>query len=79
MEHFDKLKKLFLLDFSNVMEMDEVPAELVVNWDQSSINYVPVSSWTMAEEGSKTVDVAGKDQLTAVFACSMSGDFFPFS
>ena len=41
---------------------------------------MPVSSWTMAEEGSKRVDVAGKDdkcQLTAVFACSMSGDFLP--
>ena len=62
------------------MEMDEVPAELVINWDQTGINYVPVSSWTMAEEGSKRVDVAGKNdkhQLTAVFASSMSGDFLP--
>jgi len=34
----------------------------------------------MAEEGSKRVDLAGKDdkcQLTVVFACSMSGDFLP--
>ena len=34
----------------------------------------------MAEEGSKRVDVAGKDdkcQVTAVFAYSMSGDFLP--
>jgi len=30
-EHFYELKKLFLLEFSNVMEMDEVPVELVIN------------------------------------------------
>jgi len=34
----------------------------------------------MAEEGSKRVEMIGKDdkrQLTALFACFMSGDFLP--
>ena len=60
--------------------MDEIPSELVINWDQTGINYIPVSSWTMAEEGSKRVEMIGKDdkqQLTALFTCSMSGDFLP--
>lgn len=60
--------------------MDEVPSQLVINWDQTGINYIPVFSWMMEEEGSKRVEVAGKDnkrQLTALFACSMSGDFLP--
>ena len=79
-EHFDELKKLFLLEFNNVVEMDEVSAELIINWDQTGINYILVSSWTMEEEGSKRVQVVGKDdkrQLTALFACSMSRDFLP--
>ena len=79
-EHFDELKKLFLLEFNNAVEMDEVPSELVINWDQTGINYIPISSWTMEEEGLKRVEVADKDdkwQLTALFACSMSGDFLP--
>ena len=79
-EHFEELKKLFLLEFKNVVEIDEVPAELVINWDQMGINYILVSSWTMEEEGSKRVQVVGKDdkrQLAALFACSMSGDFLP--
>ena len=79
-EQFDELKELFLLDFSNVIEMDDVPEELVINWDQMGINYVPISSWTMEKEGVKRVEVTGKDdkrQLTALFACSMSGDFLP--
>ena len=79
-EHFDELKMLFLLEFNNAVEMDEVPSELVINWDQTGINYIPISSWTMEGEGSKRVEVAGKDdkrQLTTLFACSMSGDFLP--
>ena len=43
------------------------------------INYILVASWTMEEEGSKRVEVAGKDdklQLTALLVCSISG-FFP--
>ena len=79
-KHFNELKKLFLLEFNNVVEMDEVPSQLVINWDQTGINYIPVSSWTMEKEGSKRVAVASKDdkqQLTALFAGSMSGDFLP--
>ena len=60
-EHFDELKKLFLLDFSNAVEMDEVPTELVINWDQTEINYVPIPSWTMEQKGTKRVEVIGKD------------------
>jgi len=44
MEHFDELKKLYLLEINNVVEMDEIPPELVINWDQTGINYIPVSS-----------------------------------
>ena len=75
---FNEMKKLFHLDIKGVVAMDEVPPELIINWDQTGLNYVPVSSWTMAEEGSKRVEIDGKDdecQITAVFACSMAGDF----
>ncbi len=60
--------------------MDEIPDELVINWDQTGIHYVPVSSWTMEKEESKRVEIAGIDdkcQITAVFACSITGDFLP--
>ena len=33
--------------------MDEVPGELIINWDQTGVNYIPVSSWTMQSEGVK--------------------------
>ena len=80
MEHFDELKKFYLLESNNAVEMNEIPSELVINWDQTGINYIPVSLWTMTKEGSKRVEMIGKDdkrQLIALFTCSMSGDFLP--
>ena len=49
--------------------MDEIPTQFVINFDQTSLNIVPVSDWTMEVEGAKRVEVAGKDnkkQITAV-------------
>ena len=59
--------------------MEDIPFDLVINWDQPGIHYVPVGSWTM-EEGSKPVEIVGVDdkrQITAVFAGSLTGDFLP--
>jgi len=77
---FERLKAQFLFDIETVIEMEEVPCELVINWDQTGIHYVPVSSWTMAKEGSNRVEIAGIDdkrQITAVFGATMTGDFLP--
>ena len=41
------------------MEMEEIPRQLLINWDHTGIQYVPVSAWTMAKEGSKRVEIAG--------------------
>ena len=64
------------------MILDEIPLDLIINWDQTGINYVPVSSWTMEVEGSKRLELVGKDdkrQITAVFGGSMTGNFCPCS
>lgn len=80
-ERFEELKKGFLQDIRNIVVMDEIPNGLIINLDQTGLNYVPVSQWTMEAEGAKRVQVDGKDdkrQITAVFACTMAGDFlFP--
>ena len=60
--------------------MDEIPSDLIINFDQTGINYVPISSWTMEKEVAKRVEMVAKDnkrQMTAVFARSLSGDFLP--
>ena len=77
---FQQLKDEFLLEIKNIVNMDEIPVELVINFDQTALSYVPTSHWTMEQEGTKRVEIIAKDdkrQLTAVFAGSSSGDFLP--
>ena len=78
--NFDEVKQQFLVDIKAVVEMAEIPHNLIINWDQTGIKYIPVSEWTMAQEESKLVEISGiedKRQITAVFAVSLSGDFLP--
>ena len=58
----------------------EIPNSLVIDWDQTGIQYIPVSKWTMEGEGLKRVEITSfekKQQITAVFGATMDGDFLP--
>ena len=79
-ECFEALKSQFLEDIKATIEMQDIPPELVINWDQTGIKLVPVSSWTMEQRGSQRVEISGIDdkrQITAVFAATAIGDFLP--
>ena len=79
-ENFEEVKAQFLIDIKAVVGFEEIPLDLIINWDQTGIHYVPVGSWTMEKEGAKRVEIAGVDdkrQITAVFAGSLTGDFLP--
>ena len=53
-ENFEEVKAQFLLDIKAVVEMEDIPFDLIINWDQTGIHYVSVGSWTMDKEGSKS-------------------------
>ena len=75
---FNKFTAQFIFDVRTIIEIEEIPCELVINWYQTGIHYIPVSSWTMAKEGSKRVEIIGIDdkrQITAVFGGTLAGDF----
>ena len=77
---FEHIKRNFLADIKTTVVMEDIPSELVINWDQTGISIVPGSSCTMAPSGSRRVEIVGmgdKRQITAVFAGSLSGDFLP--
>ena len=79
-ENFQIRKEQFLFEFKVIIEMEDIPTDLVINWDQSSIHYVPVSNYTMEKEGSKRIELVGiedKRQITAVFSGTMSGVCLP--
>uniref|UniRef100_A0A1X7V0U1 DDE-1 domain-containing protein n=1 Tax=Amphimedon queenslandica TaxID=400682 RepID=A0A1X7V0U1_AMPQE len=77
---FLELKENFLFDIKGVVEMEDIPSSLVINWDQTAVQLVPSCSWTMEKKGTKRIEVAGIDdkrQITAVFGCTLSGNFLP--
>ena len=79
-QNFAQLKEAFLADVTATVTMEEVPPELILNWDQTGIKFVPNSSWMMARQGAERVELVGvgdKRQITAVFCGSLLGDFLP--
>lgn len=63
-----------------LLNWKKIANELVINWDHTGINYVPVRNWTMAKEGLKQIEVAGlgdKRDYSCIFAASMTCDFLP--
>ena len=51
----------FIFDRKALITLEDIPCDLVINWDQIGMQYVPVSNWTMAKEGSQCVEILGKD------------------
>jgi hypothetical protein len=50
---FEACKSQFLFDIATITEMEDIPNDLILNWDHTGIIYIPVGNWTMAKEGSK--------------------------
>ena len=46
-------KAQFVFEVKAIIEMEESPGELAINWDQIGIHYISVSSWMMAKKSSK--------------------------
>ena len=77
---FEMVKVGFLNDILAVVKMEDIPSELILNWDHTPINIVPGSQWTMAQKGAKRIEMIGLDdkrQITAVVCGTLSGDFLP--
>ena len=79
-ENFDDLKVSFLEQVSTMVVMDEIPPEMILNWDQTGLNLIPSSSWAMEQRGAQRVEITGlndKRMITAVFCGTLTGDFLP--
>ena len=77
--NFAEVKQQFLDAVVQTVEMEEVHPELILNWDQTGIQIVPSSTWTMDREGTRRVEMVGakdKHQITALFAVHFREIFF---
>lgn len=49
--NFQALEAQFLGDIRSIVIFENIPAKLILNWDDTRLNYVPSSSWTLEEKG----------------------------
>ena len=56
---FEECKILFVFDAQAIIELEEIPDDLVMNWDQTDIHYAPASDWTMEKVGAKRDEIIG--------------------
>ena len=78
--NFEEIRDSFLVEVMSVVAMEEIPPELVINWDHTAFKLVPSSNWTMEKKGTKRIEIIAIDdkrQITCVLACTMSGYFLP--
>ena len=55
---FDKLKEVFLADVAAEVLINDIPENLIINWDQTGLSIVPTEGWTMEIEGAKLFQLA---------------------
>ena len=72
--------KHFLAHIKGMVDAHRIPADLIINWDQTGIHLAPAGQWTFERRGTKRVEIcaaADKRQITATFAATMNGEFLP--
>ena len=58
----------------------DIPADLLINLDQTPLSYVSPGKYTFNSKGAKNVPLKGVDdkrQITAIFSISATGEFLP--
>ena len=77
---FEESREIFLADVAAEVVMNEIPMNLIINWDQTALSIIPTGEWTMEKQGAKVVPIANADdkrQLTAVLAVTAGGEYLP--
>ena len=78
--NLENLREAFLEQIWSTLKFEDIPLDLIFNWDQTGMNYLPVSNWTMEKEGAKHIEIKGLDDkrlIMAVFGGTRTGEFLP--
>ena len=77
---FKEAQLLFTHDIVSKVDKYNIPDSLIINIDQTTTKYVPVSRSTLAKKNSKAAAIKGssdKRSITATFSITFSGNFLP--
>ena len=72
----------FYNDINEIVHAHAIPAEMIINIDQTPLPFVLISKYTLEKKDSSRVSVPGTSdyrQITGTFAISMAGSFCLFS
>ena len=78
--HLETIQEVFLADITAQVIMNEIPDELIFNWDQTALPLVLTGQWTMHPAGGTVVPIAHSDDkrnIMAVLAATMTGECLP--
>ena len=52
-----EIQEVFVADIKAQVLMNDIPDELIVNWDQTGVPLVPTGEWTMHRTGDKIIPI----------------------
>ena len=70
----------FLRDIALPVRKYSIDRSLIINWDQTPLQYAPTGQWTMEKTGESKVAINGmadKRNITAVLSVALDGTFLP--
>ena len=77
---FESVQSAFLCRIEETVKSNNIPLQMVVNFDQTGIKMVPVSDWTLEVQGTKQIDIIASDakrEVAVLLAVSLSGELLP--
>lgn len=58
---FEEKKEKFISQVKTLINTHNIPEDLIINFDHTGINILPISNWTMEVKGTKKVKIVGMD------------------
>ena len=52
-QDFKDIKEQYLFDIKSIVLMEDIPQEMILNWDLVGMKIIPSSAWTMEKSGIK--------------------------
>ena len=77
---FEESRDIFIIDVAAEVVMNEIPRDLIVNWEQTALSIIYTGDWTMEKQGTKVIPIANADdksQLTAMLVATPGGEYLP--
>ena len=79
-DDYEHVRSNFLDTVEKTVKEKSIPKSMIVNFDETGVNIVPASNWTLHEQGAKQVPITGIDdkrQITAVLGNTPTGNMLP--